>query len=315
MGTAGLRRVRSNRVLVVIDQHQEVAYTNAAINAVNAARACYGFNCPRIIVLNPPVKLISEYTSTGRAAGRVDELSAFLDGIRPYLPEADAIAVSSVIAVPAEFHQDYFDSGGRMVNPWGGVEAIFTHALSLLLGLPTAHSPMIESEEIEEIDPGVVDPRMAAEAVSLTFLQSILKGLQRSPRIETDPVALQSPSCFTARDIACLVIPDGCLGLPVLAALEQGITVIAVRDPGHLMDNDLVALPWSAGQFHSVNNYLEAVGVLCAVRSGLALESVRRPIVPAPVALVTQGQHKVAGSRTQGVRFNAKSSRNGHVGS
>ena len=26
---------------------------------------------------------------------------------------------------------------------------------------------MIESEEIEEIDPGIVDPRMAAEAVSL----------------------------------------------------------------------------------------------------------------------------------------------------
>ncbi len=65
-----------------------------------------------------------------------------------------------------------------MVNPWGGVEAIFTHALSLLYGMPTAHSPMIESEEIESIDPGIVDPRMAAEAVSLTFLQSILKGLQ-----------------------------------------------------------------------------------------------------------------------------------------
>ena len=46
MGTAGLRRVRSNRVLVVIDRHEEIAYSNAAINAVNAARACYGFDCP-----------------------------------------------------------------------------------------------------------------------------------------------------------------------------------------------------------------------------------------------------------------------------
>ena len=109
MGTAGLRRVRSNRVLVVIDRHEEIAYSNAAINAVNAARACYGFDCPRIVMLDPPVKLVSEYTSTGRAAGRVDNLGDFLDGIRPYRSEADAIAVSSVIAVPAEFHQDYFD--------------------------------------------------------------------------------------------------------------------------------------------------------------------------------------------------------------
>src|SRR5438270_9449785 len=106
-----------------------------------------------------------------------------------------------------------------MVNPWGGVEAIFTHALSLLIGLPSAHSPMIESEEVEAADPGVVDPRMAAEAVSLTFLQSIYKGLRRSPRIETDPRALESSAILTARDVSCLVIPDGCFGLPTLAAL------------------------------------------------------------------------------------------------
>jgi Protein of unknown function (DUF3326) len=309
MGTAGLRRVRSNRVLVVIDRHEEIAYSNAAINAVNAARACYGFDCPRIVVLDPSVKLVSEYTSTGRAAGRVENLSDFLQGIHAYLPEADAIAVSSVIAVPPEFHQDYFDSDGAMVNPWGGVEAIFTHALSLLYGLPTAHSPMIESEDIESIDPGIVDPRMAAEAVSLTFLQSILKGLKCSPRIETDPTLLQYSECLSARDVSALVIPDGCIGLPVLAALEQGIPVIAVSDPLHLMANDLAALPWAPGQFCRVENYLEAAGALCARKTGLAIDSVRRPILPAPVAEVCSRR---GGSRRSKLeRSLARSGRNG----
>jgi hypothetical protein len=311
MGTAGLQRVRNNRVMVVIDRHPEIAYSNAAINAVNAARACYGFDCSRIVMLDPPVKLVSEYTSTGRAAGRVDNLGDFVDGIRPYLGDADAIAVSSVIAVPPEFHQDYFDSGGGMVNPWGGVEAIFTHALSLFYGLPSAHSPMIESEEIESVDPGVVDPRMAAEAVSLTFLPSILKGLKRSPRIVTDPAEMQSPGCLTARDIACMVIPDGCLGLPVLAALAQGIPVIAVRDPSHLMNNDLAELPWRAGQFCIVNNYLEAVGVLCAKKSGLALDSVRRPILPAPVVEISQPKRRGSRPRLHKGEPSADSSRNG----
>jgi hypothetical protein len=299
MGAVGLQRVRSNRVLLVIDRHEEVAYTNAAINALNAARACYGLECPRILVLDPPVKLISEYTSSGRAAGRVDNLPVFLDAIAPYAAEFDAVAVSSVIDVPAEYHRDYFDGAGAMVNPWGGVEAIFTHAVSLLRGLPSAHSPMIESEEIEAVDPGVVDPRMAAEAVSLTFLQSILKGLQRSPRIISDPAALQQPSILTARDVACLVIPDGCLGLPVLAALEQGIRVIAVRDRDNLMRNDLSALPWMPGQFCVVDNYLEAVGVLCARKAGLSLDSVRRPILPAQVTEVvrpTGGARKPRGA-------------------
>src|SRR5207249_3122152 len=142
----------------------------------------------------------------------------------------DAVAISSVIDVPHEFHQGYFDAGGEMVNPWGGVEAMLTHALSSLYEVPTAHSPMFESREIANADPGIVDPRMAAEAVSVTFLQCILKGLQRSPRIVTVPEAMNQPGVFTAADIACLIIPDGCLGLPTLAALEQGITVIAVHE-------------------------------------------------------------------------------------
>ena len=33
----------------------------------------------------------------------------------------DAVALSSVIDVPPEYHQGYFDAGGEMVNPWGGV--------------------------------------------------------------------------------------------------------------------------------------------------------------------------------------------------
>ena len=300
MGTAGLRPVRSNRVLVAIDRHEEVAYSNAAINAVNAARACYGFDCPRIVVLDPGVKLVSTYTSSGRAAGRVDNMGAFMEAVGPYLKECDAVAVSSVIDVPADFHQDYFDSSGNMVNPWGGVEAIFTHALSLLCGKPSAHSPMIESEEVEAADPGIVDPRMAAEAVSITFLQSILKGLMRSPRIETDPRAMESPSILTARDVNCMVIPDGCLGLPTLAALEQGIPVIAVRD-GNLLNNDLAALPWAPGQFTRVDNYLEAAGLLCAMRSGLSLDSLRRPILGVPVTnLSTKSRERRGRARSNG---------------
>ncbi len=302
MGTAGLQRVRANRVMLVIDRHEEVAYSNAAINALNAARACYGLESPRILMLDPPVRLVSTYTASGRAAGRVDNLSVFQDAIAPYAQEYDALAVSSVIDVPPEFHQDYFDSGGDMVNPWGGVEAIFTHALSLLHGIPSAHSPMIESEEIESIDPGVVDPRMAAEAVSLTFLQSILKGLQRSPRIITEVESLLHPSILAARDVSCLITPDGCLGLPILAALEQGIPVIAVRDSGNLMHNDISALPWRAGQLTVVDNYLEAMGALCAIKAGLSLASVRRPILTAPVTLVaphTNGR-KATGKRKKG---------------
>lgn len=100
---------------------------------------------------------------------------------------------------------------------------------------------------------------------------------KRSPPIVTDREAMQRPGVLTASEISCLVIPGGCLGLHTLAALEQGIPVIVVREDANAMRNDLTALPWAAGQLHVVENYWEAAGVITAIRAGIAPESVRRP--------------------------------------
>lgn len=278
MGSVGLQPIRSNRVLVVIDNHKDDLFSNAAINAVSAARASYGFNCPKVIQLDPPVKMSAKFTQSGRAVGEIRNLEYLIEVLEENREEYDAIALSSVISVPHHFHQEYFDRQGGMVNPWGGVEAMLTHTISSLFNVPSAHSPMFESREIANVDPGVVEPRMAAEAISLTFLQCIFKGLQRSPRIITDKELMPRQGVLTASDVSCLVIPDGCLGLPTLAALEQGITVIAVKENKNLMRNDLSQLPWAPGQFHIVDNYLEAVGLMSALKAGIAPESVRRPI-------------------------------------
>ena len=60
--------------------------------------------------------------------------------------------------------------------------------------------------------------------------------------------------------------------------MEQGIPVIAVRENRNIMRNDLTTLPWADGQFHLVENYWEAAGVLAAIKAGIAPESVRRPL-------------------------------------
>lgn len=279
MGTIGLQRTRMNRVLVIIGAHREELFVSAAINTVSAARSTYGLVCPRVVELDPPINLKSRYASSGRAAGVIEGLDQLLMLLDEYRGEYDAVAVSSVIDVPRYFHGDYFLSRGKMINPWGGVEAMLTHSISSFYDIPSAHSPMFESESIANMDPGIVDPRMAAEAVSLTFLQGILKGLQRSPRIVTDISAMGHPNVVTAADVSCLVIPDGCIGLPTLAALEQGIPVIAVRENKSLMRNDLETLPWRPSQLYIVDNYWEAVGVMTAIKAGLAPESVRRPLL------------------------------------
>ena len=282
MGTVGLQKVRSNRVLVVMDAHQDERFEAPVVNAVSAARSSYGLRCASVVKLDPPVELVGGYATSGRASGRVEGLAGLCEVLDEYDGTYDALAIVSVVAVPMELHMEYFTSGGEMVNPWGGVEAMLTHALSAMYNIPSAHAPMMESEEITYVDPGVVDPRMGAEIISLTFLQCVLKGLMRSPRIVTDQETMRSPGIITAADVSCLVIPDGCLGFPTLAALEQGIPVIAVRENRNLMRNDLTALPWAADQLHIVENYWEAVGVMAAMKAGIAPESVRRPLADTP---------------------------------
>jgi hypothetical protein len=198
--------------------------------------------------------------------------------LQRYRSEYDAVALASVIEVPWEYHTEYYLKGGEMVNPWGGVEAMFTHAITMLFGIPTAHSPMFGSLEIANLDVGVVDPRMSAEVISMCFLHCILKGLHRSPQIITDRMVFTHPGVLTAADVSCLVIPDGCVGLPTLAALEQGIPVIAVRENKNRMQNKLEELPFGPGKLFIVENYLEAVGLMTALKAGVCPLAVRRPL-------------------------------------
>ena len=287
MGTVGLQPVRANRVLVLIHPHSDRMFTDLAINAVNAARSSYGLSCPRIIEMERPLVMSPTYTNSARAAGQVEGFDHLFELLDKHRDEYDAVAISSVISTPFHYYGDYFWSDGSMVNPWGGVESMLTHTISSMYNLPSAHAPMLESQDVLDIEIGIVDPRMAAEIISVSFLQCVLKGLQRSPKIATDEEAMREPGVLTAHDVSCLVIPDGCLGLPTLAALEQGIRVIAVRENTNLMKNDLTALPWAQGQLHIVENYWEAAGVLLALKAGIDPMAVRRPLPAVAVEKTT----------------------------
>lgn len=278
MGTIGLQPVRSNRVLVIMDAHPDTYFSDMAINAVSAARASCGLDAAQTVLLDPPVRLKALYASSGRAVGRVDRLEGLLRVLGERQGTYDALALATQIEMPSSYHKDYYVARGEMVNPWGGVEAIFTHALSSLYDIPAAHAPMESSREVSNQELGVVDPRMAAEAISNAFFICVLKGLQRAPRIVKDVGVRPAPGALTAAQVSCLVIPAGCVGIPTLAALEQGIPVIAVRENRNIMQNDLEALPWRPGQLHVVENYWEAVGVMTALRAGLDPAGVRRPL-------------------------------------
>lgn len=276
MGEVGLQEIRANRLLTIIDDHPENHLIDHSINSVGAARAVMGLECAVAARLPEALNMSSTYSESGRAAGEIQGLEKLVEVIDQYKGRYDAIAVTSRISVPKSYHQEYYLGG--LVNPWGGVEAMLTHTLSTMTGLPSAHAPMMESEEILNLHLGVVDPRMAAEVVSVTYLHCVLKGLQRSPQVVWNHKYIGARGTLWAEDVSALVVPKGCVGLPVLAARDQGIPVIEVLDNDNLMENTLEGLNFSEGQLIQVRTYLEAVGVVNALKGGISLESLRRPL-------------------------------------
>jgi hypothetical protein len=252
---------------------------------------------------------------SGRVTGRVERLGHLLDVLAEKRSAYDAIALATRITPhidTVELHRAYFGKGGP--NPWGGVEAVLTHLVSSVLDVPSAHAPTMSSEALRGENWGIVEPRKAMEIISTTYLFCVLKGLSKAPHVVVGPTGVYDPSILTAEDISALVIPDGCVGLPTLAAVEQGIPVIAVRNNTNLMRNDLRALPFAAGQLRYAQNYYEAAGILAAMKAGVAPATIARPMQPIRIERVAAHEAEelvVTGGRKNG-HTNGHSNGNGN---
>ncbi len=66
--------------------------------------------------------------------------------------------------------------------------------------------------------------------------------------------------------------------------MQQGIPVIAVKENTNRMQNDLNNYSSDNSKIIIVENYLEAVGVMSALKSGISIPSVRRPFEDTKIA-------------------------------
>jgi len=77
---------------------------------------------------------------------------------------------------------------------------------------------------------------------------------------------------MSVKDVDCLVSPWACVGIPHKACLRAEIPIIAVKENKTILNDEMPE------EFILVENYLEAVGYLIAMREGISASSIRRPI-------------------------------------
>jgi hypothetical protein len=261
-GQIALEEVYSNRMMLAVNK----PLMNETINSVNAARNTIGVDID-IIELDIPLTLKGIFAPDGKATGIMsgeEEASLQIHRIRQSNP-FDVLAIQTVIEVDKKTAKKYLNEGG--VNPWGGAEAVCSRYFSRELELQCAHAPF-ESGVLKNFN-DVVDSRMAAELVSVSYIHCILKGLHKAPKV----VDYNSMSKYTIRvdDIDMMISPDGCWGVPHEACANWGIPIIFVKE------NKNIYKPFktiSYGQI--VNNYVEAAGVISSMKAGIKIESTRR---------------------------------------
>ena len=268
LGEIGLYKSRSNRICIVINNHTN-RMINRAVNAINAARANMGINITTMIKSDFDMR--SEFTNSGRATGTVSRLENLIRELKDKKDEYDAIVVTSPIELDINTIDDYF-SDRIEVNPWGGAEAILTHTISNLVGKPAVHAPMPQVKEELELDKGasIVNPTKAAESVSLTNLHCILKGAHRMPKIGSPYTA-----DLSIEDIDCIIMPFGCFGLPTIASAIHKIPLIVVQENRNIMQYKYTG----EIQPYLARDYKEALWIVCALRAGISLSTLKRPMI------------------------------------
>ncbi len=275
LGHLGLLPVRSNTIGTFIDPTGN-DFLDDVLNTLNAARAVKGVSCDLYTVLRADLGVEIAWSERQCAVGTVRRPEVILDAVTRLITNgAQAIGGVSVIhGVTRDMFARHLR--GEIPNPSGGIEAIITHLISKIFRLPTAHAPLPYYQDIKE--KGSHSPRASAEFISIPHYFSVLKGLARAPRLM--PISALDhvpPHLHSLNDIGAIVMPADCLGgVPALVAEYNDIPLIAVRENKTILDvtNDKMHMR----NVIEVESYLEAAGVVIALRDGISLESLRRPM-------------------------------------
>jgi len=271
-GRWGLRPVQHNPIGVIFDRAIEPDLLLRHQQVVEAARATLGLSIPQTIVTDLPLEVELRQGSSGATwgtIGRPDSLLSTCARLLEANPEISAVAVVARFPDDSdpELLQQYRSGVG--VDALAGAEAVISHLITREFELPCAHAPALKPLPLSD----QVDPRACAEELGYTFLPSVLVGLSRAPQIVSNPSYLL-PQDLRSGQVNAVIAPYNCCGSPALLAwAEQKIEFIFVKQNQTILD----VLPQDLGiKGRVVDNYLEAIGILVALKGGVEPSSLLR---------------------------------------
>lgn len=286
LGNVGFRKTsKSNKIGVIIDSGcTDPTSFESAINTINFKRSNLGLD---IVFTRTKQKAGSRAikTKSGAFMGEVENISTLVEAGRCLIQKekVDVLAVATEIAVEEKHLLSYLKGEGA--NPYGGTEAVISHALCKILKIMAAHAPLLSSREKSLIQKsGVLDPRAASEGISPGgYLGCILVGLSKAPL--PVPIPNCTPDDLTVKNIKAVIVPADCLGgVPVLSSYMRAVPIIAVEENKTVLC--VTAEKLKLKNFFLSADYLSAAKLLATMQNKaldqilnvVSRESLRRPI-------------------------------------
>lgn len=220
----GLTLPKKNTIGVILEKIHDKVGLRYALKAIEAFREVGGIYVNAVEYIPPVQKRIR--LTDGQFCADIPNIEPLFQAAKKLLKKgSNALAISTHIPASRKMLRRY--QQGRVPNPYGLLESLYSHAISHTFNIPTAHAPILTKKELDFylFNSFLSDPRSAFENISGAYIGSVLLGLDMAPRI-TEP----DQGEIRLKDIKALVVPANCLrSVPVAQAMERGIPIIQVR--------------------------------------------------------------------------------------
>ena len=271
-GEIALRSVKKQKIGIIFDSGIESEILVRHLQVADACVSTLGINVHSYVVTKEPLNIVIDSDSSRMSGGIIENPDTLIDAGKCLIEKGvTAIAIVAKFPDDSDSPETTIYREGKGVDPISGVEAVISHLISKFLKVPCAHAPALDPIELNEN----LDPRAAAEEIGYTFLPSVLIGLSNAPDIVELPNK-HDLITIHPNQIESIVVPNGALGgEAVLAAIESGLNIISVKNKNTLkVTNEFYEYP----NLFEVNNYLEAAGLIIAIKKGINLNSIKRPL-------------------------------------
>lgn len=270
LGHINLMPSKKNKIGVVFDSAIEPKRIDYEINTLNAAISVYGANIPFYTITDKPLNIKPFINNLGFSSGEIENIdSLFNKAIELKELGVDAIAVCCAIP-DSDLNSGYIKGFG--IDPVAGIEAIISHSISALTGLPSAHAPVL-TNITEDLNYKNIAPVSSSEYIAQTFLPSVIRGLMQSPKIGFD---LTNDNFLNKGNIKKIVVPHNAFGSSgVLNIAEEKEKVILVNENKTFLDVNFKDIKLN---FNFTEKYLDLLNKNVISDSGINLKSLERPL-------------------------------------